>query len=100
MPLAEERTQRRSRTSTVTVSRVQSGRSPKRSKKNRTDVLDFPKEVIMVFEVCGSSGIAKLVLPDLVQDFTDFGATRIRFCEYFYVFSDALSAFYPFFPHS
>lgn len=86
--------------SALSLSHVSEVAAAQSGAKKRTDVLDFPKEVIMVFEVCGSSGIAKLVLPDLAQDFTDFGATHIRFCEYFYVFSDVLSAFYPFFPHS
>lgn len=49
---------------------------PRVEQAKRPDVLAFSKEAIMVLEVCGSSGIAKLVLPDLVQDFTDFGTTH------------------------
>lgn len=54
-------------------------RHPRQSgaRKKRPDVFDFPQEAITVLEVCGSSGIAKLVFP--VQDSTDFVTTRIRF---------------------
>lgn len=51
-------------------------------------------------EVCGSSGIAKLVLPDLAQDFTTLGTTRIGFCEHFCVILGVFSTFYAFYPHS
>lgn len=46
-------------------------------------------------EVCGSSGIAKLVLPDLAQDFTTLGTTHIGFCEHFRTILGVFSTFYP-----
>lgn len=41
------------------------------------DVLNFPEKFIIVLEACGSSGLAKVLLSDLVQHFTDFGATCV-----------------------
>lgn len=70
--------------------------------KQRPNVLDFLKEVLVVVEVCGNSWIATLVLPELVTDFTHFlkhitGSASAVACfstHFFYAFS----TFYPLFP--
>lgn len=73
--------------------RVRRGHSPKWSKTTPRCSPFFK-----VFEVCGSSWIAKLVLPELAPGFTDFHSRLAGFVSTVARFFYEFSAFYPLFP--